>query len=49
MVDNLVQIIEDTKCSNCGFVVIANSIMHVMDGKHYCASCAEGIRKEGKK
>ena len=46
MVDDLVQIVEDTKCTQCDYLVIANSAMHVIDLKHYCASCADGIRKE---
>ena len=47
MIDDSVQISEDKKCSNCEYVVIAKSIMHLMDGKLYCAKCAEGIRRKG--
>ena len=47
MVDYSVQINEDTKCG-CGFLVIAKSIMHVMDGALYCAKCAKIKREEGK-
>ena len=49
MIDEFVQISKDKKCSNCKFLIIAKSIMHLIGGKYYCASCAAGIRKEGKK
>lgn len=48
MNDESVQIEQDTICQQCSYTVITNSVMHKIDGKYFCASCAEGIRNKWK-
>lgn len=49
MENALVQIDNNIECNQCGYTVIANSVMHLIDEKYYCASCAAGIRRGKKK